>query len=114
MKRGKDHKAVSQKLAVSREVMRYLRGKHVTSVTTVLGLDAEVLELVAADDAPIVRDTLASLRLPEGLLIAARERDDVVEIATGTTRIRPGDRVIAFVTPERVADVERIFGYGEP
>ncbi|MEM6287444.1 MAG: Trk system potassium transporter TrkA, partial [Bacteroidota bacterium] len=35
--------AVSQKLAVSREVLRYLRGSHVCSAATIHGLDAEIL-----------------------------------------------------------------------
>ena len=56
--------AVSQKLAVSREVLRFLRGSHVRSVATVHGLDAEVLELVADAGAPITRAPLAEQRLP--------------------------------------------------
>jgi trk system potassium uptake protein len=104
--------AVSQKLAVTREVMRYLRGKNVTSVTTVLGLDAEVLELSPEADAPVLRARLADLKLPDGVLVAAIIRGGAVEIATGKSRIRPGDQVIVFVLPERVAQVEELFGHG--
>jgi trk system potassium uptake protein len=103
--------AVSQKLAVSREVLRFLRGKHVTSVATVFGLDAEILELAPTPDAPIVQNTLRSQRIPNGILIAAVvHASGNVEIATGGTRIRPGDRVVTFAVPERVADVEALFG----
>lgn len=106
--------AVSQKLAISREVLRFLRGKHVTSVTTILGLDAEIIELVAAEGAPVTRAALMELRLPKGLLVAAAVHPDgPVEIATGTTRIRPGDRVIVFVAPDRVEEVEDYFGHVE-
>jgi trk system potassium uptake protein TrkA len=104
--------AVSQKLAISREVLRFLRGKHVTSVATVLGLDAEILEVEADPDSPITRAPLMKQKLPKGLLVAvvvsAGRRG--VEIATGTTHVQPGDRVIVFAMPNRVEEVESFFG----
>jgi trk system potassium uptake protein len=103
--------AVSQKLAVSREVMRYLRGKHVTSVTTILGLDAEVLELSAQANAPVTLRGLAELRLPEGILIAAIVRGDEVMVSTGRSRVRAGDQALIFVLPDMVPEVERLFGH---
>ncbi len=103
--------AVSQKLAISREVLRFLRGKHVTSVATVLGLDAEIIELEADADAPITRAPLMKQKLPKGILVAAVVGRGV-EIATGTTHVQPGDRVIVFATPERVSELEDYFGVG--
>ena len=100
--------AVSQKLAVSREVLRFLRGAHVRSVATVHGLDAEILELVADPGAPITRAPLAQQRLPKGVLLGAVVGSRV-EIATGQTHIQPGERAVVFATPERVGDVEPLF-----
>ena len=100
--------AVSQKLAVSREVLRFLRGSHVRSVATVHGLDAEILELVADPGAPITRKPLAKLKLPKGILLGAVVGTRV-EIATGTTQVEPGQRCVVFATPERVGDVEPLF-----
>ena len=84
--------AVSQKLAVSREVLRFLRGKHVQSVATVHGLDAEILEMEAEAGSRITSVPLMDLRLPRGLLVGAVVGRDI-EIATGQTRIAPGNRV---------------------
>jgi trk system potassium uptake protein TrkA len=100
--------AVSQKLAVSREVLRFLRGKHVQSVATVHGLDAEILELEAEPGAPITTAPLREQKLPRGLLVGAVVGRDV-EIATGQTRIQPGNTAIVFATPDRVGDVEDFF-----
>lgn len=100
--------AVSQKLAVSREVLRFLRGAHVRSVATVHGLDAEILELVADEGAPITRAPLMQQTLPKGVLLGAVVGDRV-EIATGQTHIRAGQRAVVFATPERVDDVEPLF-----
>jgi trk system potassium uptake protein TrkA len=106
--------AVSQKLAISREVLRFLRGKHVTSVATILGLDAEILELEADPSSPITQAPLAKQKLPKGILVAAvvSAGRGGVEIATGTTHVRPGDRVIVFAMPDRVEEVEGYFGVG--
>jgi trk system potassium uptake protein TrkA len=100
--------AVSRKLAVSREVLRYLRGAHVLSVATVQGLDAEILELEAAPAAPIAGTALSEQALPRGLLVGAVV-GETVEIATGRTVIRPGDRAVVFAAPDLVGEVERLF-----
>ncbi len=102
--------AVSKKLAVSREVLRFLRGKHVLSVATIHGLDAEILEVEAGRRARVTRQPLKDLALPEGMLIGAvMHQNGDVEVATGETVIEPGDRSIVFVLPGYIAEAERYF-----
>ena len=100
--------AVSQKLAVSREVLRFLRGAHVQSVATIQGLDAEILELQAEAGSSITEAPLMEQKLPRGLLVGAVVGKNV-EIATGQTHVQPGERAIGFATPDRVGDVESYF-----
>ncbi len=101
--------AVSTKLAISREILRFLRGKHVLSVATVPGLDAEIIEIEAAPRAPITYGTLAEIDLPKGVLVGAVTSGKSVEIATGTTKVEVGDRAIVFALPRLVDEVERLF-----
>ena len=101
--------AVSKKLAVSREIMRFLRGKHVQSVATVYGLDAEILEIEAKREAPVTQGPLRDLSLPSGLLIGAVHYNGRVEVATGDTHIQAGSRAIIFVLPTSVSEAERYF-----
>jgi trk system potassium uptake protein TrkA len=101
--------AVSKKLAVAREVRRYLRGTHVKSVATVHGLDAEILEIEASPRAPITTGPLRNLDLPSGLLVGAVDHNDTAEIATGNTEIEAGDRAIVFVLPQAVEAAEALF-----
>lgn len=101
--------AVSKKLAVSREIMRFLRGKHVLSVATVHGLDAEILEIEAKVRAPVTYRPLKELDLPAGVLIGAVLHGNDIEVATGDTQMEPGDRAIVFVLPHLVSVVEKYF-----
>ncbi len=101
--------AVSKKLAVSREIHRYLRGTHVRSVATIYGLDAQIIEIEAKPRSWISRKPLKELQLPSGALIGAVLHNGEVCIATGDTHIVPGDRAIVFVAPSRINDLERKF-----
>jgi trk system potassium uptake protein len=102
--------AVNKKLAISREIMRFLRGKHVLSVATVHGLDLEILEIEAHTRSPITRKPLAGLTIPGDMLIGAiLNGEDEVEVATGTTHVQPGDRAIIFVRPHFIHEAERFF-----
>jgi trk system potassium uptake protein TrkA len=101
--------AVSKKLAVAREVLRFVRGKNVRSVATVHGLDAEILEIEAAEGAPVTQGTLQEIDLPDGVLMGAVQSNDHVEVATGDTRIEPGSRAIVFALPEHVSDAQHYF-----
>ncbi|MDX1547725.1 MAG: Trk system potassium transporter TrkA [Rhodothermales bacterium] len=102
--------AVSKKLAVSREILRFLRGKHVLSVATIHGLDAEILEIEAAPRARVTRNPLRELAVPDGMLMGAVVHSNgSVEVATGETQIEPGDRAIVFVLPGHIAEAERYF-----
>ncbi|MCZ6705522.1 MAG: NAD-binding protein [Bacteroidetes bacterium] len=101
--------AVNKKLAVSREIMRYFREKHVLSVATVPGMDAEILEIKAAPRSPITCDSLMNLDIPDGMLLAAVMYGKHVDIATGTTEIEPGQRAYVFVLSHLIDEVERLF-----
>jgi trk system potassium uptake protein TrkA len=101
--------AVNTKLTVSREIMRFLRGKHVLSVATIPGLDAEVLEIQAAPRSPITRGPLAELKLPKGVLIGAVDHQNRLEIATGSTEVNAGDRAIVFVLADSIRLAEEMF-----
>ncbi len=101
--------AINVKLAVSSEVSRFLRGKHVLSVASIHGVDAEILELRADEGSAITGGPLKDVTVPQGTLIGAVIRKDSVEIATGNTLITPGTSAIVFSLPHMTAKIERLF-----
>ena len=102
--------AINVKLAVTSEVTRFLRGKHVLSVATIPGIDAEILELLAEPESPITSGPLREVNLPRGALIGAVMSEKGVRIATGTTRIAPYESAIIFTLPHMTKKIERFFG----
>lgn len=101
--------AVSQKLAVSREVTRFLRGKNVRSVATVHGLNAEILEIETDDGAAVTEGPLKDLDFPEGVLVGAVQQNGEAEVATGVTQVSAGDQAIVFVLPGKEEAAEALF-----
>jgi len=101
--------AVSAKLAVSREILQYLRGKHVLTVATIHGLDAEMLEMVAQPGAKIIGKPMKELRLPKGVLLGAKFNGKKAKIATGETIIDEGDTAYVFVLPHKIREAEKLF-----
>ncbi len=101
--------AVSKKLAVSREILRFLRGRHVLSVATIPGLDAEIIEIKATPRAYVTTRSLSEMALPRGILIGAVMHKSSIDVATGETRIEPGDRAIIFAMPNMIHEIERKF-----
>jgi trk system potassium uptake protein TrkA len=73
------------------------------------GIKAEVLELICADGAKIADKPLSKVRLPQGSVLGAVVKGDVVVIATGETVIRGGDTVIVFSLPEAIDAVSQYF-----
>ncbi len=102
--------AISPRTAIANAVLRFVRGGELSSVTTFLEGQGEILELVVGEGAPADGTLISDLPLPKDVLIGAIVRDGNAEIARGRTKLRERDRVIAFAMPEATAAVQRIFG----
>jgi trk system potassium uptake protein TrkA len=102
--------AISPRTAIANAVLRFARGGKISSVTTFLEGDTEILELTVTEGTIADGAVVAELPLPKGVLIGAIVRDGNAEIVRGRTKLRDMDRVIAFSTPAATADVQRIFG----
>ncbi len=78
------------------DILRYIRGGKVVSVSLLLGGQGEVTEIIATEDLPIVGKPLSELGLPKGIIIGAIVHRGKVIIPKGDTIIHPKDRIIVF------------------
>ena len=78
------------------DILRFVRGGKVVSVSLLLGGQGEVTEIITSKDFPIVGKPIAKLGLPEGIIIGAIVHNGEVIIPNGNTIIHPGDRIVVF------------------
>ena len=102
--------AISPPLAAATEIMRYIRGERVLSLSLLEEGKGEILEVLVKGTSRIVGKALRDTSFPEEALIAAVVRDRKVIIPRGDTIVAANDRVIVFMLPQAVKKVERLFG----
>lgn len=101
--------ALSPRTATANAVLRYVRGGEISSVTTFLEGEAEVMEILVEEGSQADGAVVAELPLPKDVLIGAVVRQGNAEIARGRTTLREKDRVVAFAMPHAVEAAKRIF-----
>lgn len=77
-------------------VLKFIRGGKVLSVSLLLGGEGEVTEIIASENSPIIDKPIAKLGLPKGIIIGAIVHKGEVIIPDGNSIIREGDRIIVF------------------
>lgn len=98
--------AVSPHMAAANAILSHVRRGSVLAVATLRGTRAEGIEFNVSDRFPYAGIPLADVKLPRGSLVGAIIRGDRVIIPGGTDTIESGDRIVVFVLPETLREVE--------
>ncbi len=101
--------AISPRLLVSRQILKYVREGEVVSSSVLADGRGEILELVAPEGARIVGRPIMETSFPRGAMIGAVAGETGVFVPGGNDVIRPGSTVIVFTTPDVRPAVERLF-----
>ncbi|NLM45836.1 MAG: Trk system potassium transporter TrkA [Firmicutes bacterium] len=102
--------AVIPKLITARDILRIIRGGRIVSMSLLIGGRAEVLEIIAQEDTPIVDRPLKSIGIPQGVILGAILRQGKLVIPNGDSVVRQGDRVIVFTLENNMESVKKLFG----
>lgn len=101
---------LSPRQVAANMILRFVRGGgRLVNVASLMGSDAEVVEVTVPDlehyrDIPLKR-----LDFPRRAIIGAVIRSGQVIIPSGNTRLNPGDNLVIFFTHEALAAVETLF-----
>ena len=90
-------------------ILKYIRGGKVLSVSLLLGGDAEVTELIVHKDSPYINTALHKLDLPSDIIIGAILRKGKVIIPKGDTELRENDRIVIFSLSDDSEAMEMFF-----
>ena len=94
-------------------IMRNVRGGQVHSFSSLLGGEAEVIELIADEFTPIVNQPLKNVPFPEGMIIGAIVKKGKVYIPNGDMVVHSGDRMVIFALSELTPIFDKFF-YPKP
>jgi trk system potassium uptake protein TrkA len=105
---GVDAYVNPRSVTISR-ILQHVRRGRIRAVHSVEQGQAEIIEAEALETSPLVGPPLRDLDLPEGTRIGAIYRDGEVITPSGSTRIKPKDRVVIFAVERAVKQVEQMF-----
>ncbi|MDA3779760.1 MAG: Trk system potassium transporter TrkA [Bacteroidales bacterium] len=84
------------------DILKFIRGGKVVSVSLLLTGQAEVTEVIVGKKIFVVGKKIEELKLPKGIIIGSIVREELVIIPNGGTYIYEGDRLIIFCLLEHV------------
>nr|HDN00005.1 Trk system potassium transporter TrkA [Deltaproteobacteria bacterium] len=99
--------ALSPRLVAANMILRFVRRGAIISVATLLGSEAEVVELVVPERWSHADKPLGSIGFPEDTNLGAVVRQGKVIIPSGDTVLETGDRLIIFSMKKAIPMVEQ-------
>lgn len=104
--------ALSPRLVAANMILRFVRGSgKIVSVASLMGSEAEVIELKVPDKKQFRDVALKDLHFPSGAILGAivkAGKGDVI-IPSGNTVIKPDDNLVIFCTAAAIGAVESFF-----
>ena len=100
---------INKKLIAANNIFRFVRKGQIEAITSLNGVDAEVIEFVVHKSNQLTRKPLKELHFPETALIGGVIRGEESLIPTGEFQLQLEDKVIVFAMPEAIGKVERLF-----
>ncbi len=100
---------INKKLIAANNISRFIRKGEVVALTTLEGIDAEVVEYVAQPGSSITKKAVKDLNFPKEAMIGGLIRGDDVQIVVGDTQIHQGDKVVIFTLPDGIKKIGKFF-----
>ena len=103
--------ALNKKILAGNEILKFIRRGELLSVAHLHGLDADVVEIVAAPNSPITRKPLSKLDSAYygKIMIGGIHRGGVWQVAVGDTHVQSDERVIVVCVSPHLKDVQKLF-----
>ncbi len=101
--------AVSERDAMARQILGMLTEGPVLSQLQLPTSDIFVMELEVGEHAPVTRSTLADIKLPEGVLVAAVMQEDFVKVPLAKDCLQPGDTALVLAPQAQISAVQTAF-----
>lgn len=100
---------INKKLIAASFIFRYIRKGEVLEMTSIHGVDAEILEFELGNDARILSKQLKDLNFPRTAIVGGVIRNEKGLVVRGDFEFKPKDKVVVLSKPECIKKVESFF-----
>lgn len=100
---------INKKLLAANKIFRHVRKGNIEAITTLHGVDAEVIEYVIQKTNQLTKKKVKDLHFPDTALIGGVIRGSETLIPNGNTQLQIGDKVIVFALPLAIKRLEELF-----
>ena len=100
---------INKKLIAANFIFRYIRRGEIIDLTSIHGVDAEVLEFIVKAGSKVTEKEIKDLKFPTGAIIGGVIRNGQGFTTLGDFQFRPKDRAVVLCRPECIHHVEEFF-----
>ncbi|MFT6055581.1 MAG: trk system potassium uptake protein TrkA [Roseivirga sp.] len=100
---------INKKLIAANFIFRHIRQGEIVSITSIHGVDAEILEFEVKEDSKITKRQLQDLDFPKSAIIGGVIRNGKGLTTPGDFQFQDKDRVVVLSKPECIHKVESYF-----
>lgn len=100
---------INKKLIAANFIFRYIRKGEIVNLTSIHGVDAEVLEFIVTPESKITSTPLREVGLPESVIVGGVIRRGEAIIPTGNFQFKPKDRAVVLCQHDAIQQVEEYF-----
>jgi trk system potassium uptake protein TrkA len=100
---------INKKLIAANNIFRFVRKGRVEAITSLHGVDAEVIEYSITKNNQLTRKPLRDLHFPDTALVGGVIRGDQSMIPDGNFQLEMDDKVIVFALPQAIPRLEKLF-----
>ncbi len=97
---------INTKIIAANNIFRFIRKGKIEAITSLHGVDAEVIEFIIQDKAKITKDTIMNLNFPKDAIIGGVIRGEETILPGGNFQIKAHDKVIIFAKYNVIKEVE--------
>ena len=96
-------------MLTSDAILKHLIGDRILEISTLRGIDAEIVEFLVAKNSKADGKKLKAIKFPRGAIVGAIEQLGEVTIGEGETLIQAGDKVVVFCRSQVLPKIEKLF-----
>ena len=100
---------INKKLIAANNIFRFVRKGTIEAITSLHGVDAEIIEFVITKESRITSKPLRELKFPPNTIIGGIVRGEQSYIPDGDFQLANGDKVIVFAVSDSIDGLEKMF-----